>query len=303
MQNNDGIVFNIQRYSIDDGPGIRTTVFLKGCPLNCLWCSNPESQESGPELIYRFAACRRCGSCIAVCRENALSMGPESIIIDRTKCSLCGDCAAACLYEALQISGKIMTPEEVFGTVKRDAVYYKSSGGGCTCSGGEILCQPDFVSGLFKLCREASIHTCADTSGCGSSQALEKIMAYTDLFYFDIKHIDPMQHKKGTGVSNEIILKNLRIVSESGIPTTIRIPLIPGFNDSDDSLHAIAGTILEIIPHADVDLLPYHRYGSNKYKMLGRAYPYEGVQEPAKDQKDRALALIRSYGFTCRLTH
>ncbi len=303
MQNNEGIVFNIQRYSIDDGPGIRTTVFLKGCPLNCLWCSNPESQVMGPELIYRYTSCKRCGSCIEACRNKALKMGPDGIVVDKAKCFLCGECVSACLYEAMQISGKAMTPEEVFRTVNKDAVYYRTSGGGCTCSGGEILCQPDFVSSLFKLCREAEIHTCADTSGYGSVEALEKIMDYTDLFYFDIKHMEPLAHKKGTGASNEIIVNNLRIVSASGIPITIRVPLIPGFNDSDDNLRAIAEAVREIVPRAEVDLLPYHRYGESKYRMLGRIYPFEGVPESTQAQKDHALEIMSSYGLNCRLSH
>ena len=303
MPSNEAIVFNIQRYSIDDGPGVRTTVFLKGCPLRCLWCSNPESQEFAPQLTNRFTSCKRCGSCVAACPHGALSLGEDGIVIDRRKCELCGTCVGVCLYEAMQISGRRMSAQEAFAVVKRDAVYYKASGGGCTCSGGEILSQPGFVRELFSLCRDAGIHTCADTSGFGSPEALEAVMEYADLFYFDIKQPDPAKHRECTGTDNDVILRNLRTVYSRGIPVTVRVPLIPGYNDSAEDLEALARTVNELAPGSPVNLLPYHRYGASKYRMLGREYPLEGLAELTEEQKQRAAETVRGFGLECIISH
>ena len=234
MENITGTVFNIQRYSIDDGPGVRTTVFMKGCPLTCLWCSNPESQCGLPEVTYRYTSCKRCETCVRVCPIHAVTLADDGVHIDRSICTLCGECANNCVSEALQMSGKKMTVDEVWKVVKKDADFYEASGGGVTASGGEILNQADFVAALFKKCNEAGYHTNADTSGFGDPAALLKILEYSDLVYFDLKHLDPAKHKEYCGQSNELILQNLKLVVGKGIPVVIRVPLIPGYNDSEE---------------------------------------------------------------------
>ena len=302
MENIEGIVFNIQRYSIDDGPGVRTTVFLKGCPLTCLWCSNPESQCMKPEVTWRYTSCKSCGTCVKVCPVGAVTMGEDGVHIDREKCTLCEVCVKNCLPQALQISGKKMSVEEVFKIVKKDADYYEASGGGVTASGGEILAQADFVAALFKLSREAGFHTNADTSGYGDPAALEKILEYSDLVFFDLKHMDPSKHREFTGVSNELILKNLGLVVKKGVPVVIRVPLIPGYNDSDDNLNALGRTVKELAPDATVNLLPYHRYGANKYRMIDMVYQLDDVPELTTEQMDRAKEIVESYGLKCEIS-
>ena len=296
-----GTVFNIQRYSIDDGPGVRTTVFVKGCPLKCRWCSNPESQSFAPQLSYRYTSCKRCGKCIARCPQGAIKMGEDGLLIDRNKCDLCGQCVRGCLFEALSVSGKIMTAEEAFKVVLRDKDYYENIGG-CTCSGGEILSQPDFVAAVFRLCKENGIHTNADTSGFGSREALKKIMEYADMFYYDLKLLDSGLHKKWTDVGNEIILDNLRYVVQSGIPLVIRIPLIPGINASENDIHNFAKTITEYAPSAPVSMLSYHEYGKNKYRMIGQEYPMPPTLTLTEEEKAKALEIVSSYGLECKIS-
>lgn len=302
MENNTGIVFNIQRYSIDDGPGVRTTVFMKGCPLACLWCSNPESQCGLPEVTYRYTSCKRCGTCVKVCPEQAVTLSNDGVHIDRVKCTVCGKCVKNCLPEALQISGKRMTLDEVWKVVKKDADYYEASGGGVTASGGEILAQADFVAALLKRCREAGYHTCADTSGFGDPAALLKILEYADLVYFDLKHMDPEAHRQYMGQSNELILNNLKLVVKTGVPLVIRAPLIPGYNNSDENLRAMAAKVAEIAKDSVVNLLPYHRYGANKYRMIDMTYQLEDVPELTSDELLHAKEIIESYGLKCEIS-
>lgn len=302
MDNITGIVFNIQRYSIDDGPGVRTTVFMKGCPLRCLWCSNPESQCGQPEVTYRYTSCKRCGTCVRVCPEKAVTLDDDGVHIDRSICTLCGECVKNCIPQALQISGKKMTVDEVFNVVKKDADYYEASGGGVTASGGEIIAQADFVAALFKKCREAGFHTNADTSGYGDPAGLEKILEYSDLVYYDLKHLDPVKHKEYTGQSNELILKNLKLVVEKGVPLVIRVPLIPGYNDSEENLRALAQTVADVAKNAPVSIMPYHRYGANKYRMLDMVYPLEDVREPTQDELQKVKEIIESYGLKCEIS-
>ncbi|MCL1829402.1 MAG: glycyl-radical enzyme activating protein [Oscillospiraceae bacterium] len=298
----EGLVFNIQRYSIDDGPGVRTTVFLKGCPLACDWCSNPESISPLPQLSHRYTSCTNCGTCAGVCPNGAISQGEEGPEIDRGKCVVCGTCVKKCLPEALSISGKKMTVKEVYKTVKRDKDYYDEGGGGCTCSGGEILMQPDFVAGLFRMCRENGINNTADTSGYGSREALDKIMEYTDLFYYDLKHIDPEIHRQRTGRDNGIVLDNLRYIAERKIPIVIRIPLIPGITNTDENLSGTAKLIKEISPDSAVSLLPFHEYGSNKYRMTGSVYKMQGTPPLSEEEKKRAKEIFISCGLTCTVS-
>jgi pyruvate formate lyase activating enzyme len=297
----EGIVFNIQRYSIDDGPGVRTTVFLKGCPLSCLWCSNPESIDPMPEVTYRYTSCKRCGTCISACPTGAITLDEAGIHIDRKNCDRCGTCVSVCMPEALKISGKKMSVEEVFKIVKKDIDYYEASGGGLTCSGGEVLSQPEFVAALFRRCREAGIHACADTSGWGSREAMETVLEYCDLVYFDLKHINAAEHKKLCGQSNDLILNNLALIAEEKVPVVLRVPLIPGCNDSKENISAIAETAARFLKDALVHILPYHRYGTNKYRMLDMEYPLEITESPIPEKLDQARKIIESFGLKCEI--
>ena len=301
MENLVGTVFNIQRYSIDDGPGVRTTVFMKGCPLTCLWCSNPESQSPLPEISWRYTSCKQCGTCATACPEKAITIDGGDVRIDRSLCKCCGKCVDACVPEALSISGKRMTVDEVFKVVKRDYDYYEASGGGVTASGGEILGQADFVSALFKRCRDEGIGTCADTTGFGDSAALEKILAHSDYVLYDLKHMDPGEHKRACGQTNELILRNLEVAVKSGAQVIIRVPLIPDFNTSDDALTAIAQTVCDIAGGVEVDIMPYHKYGANKYRMIGKTYTLDELRETLHQEKTRAQEIFESFGLKCKI--
>ena len=297
-------IFNIQRYSIDDGPGVRSTVFFKGCPLTCLWCSNPESQSPEPEVSWRYTSCKQCGTCINTCPEKAVSANATNgdIRIDPALCKRCGKCVDACIHEALNMSGKLMSVDDVFKVVKRDFDYYEASGGGVTASGGEILMQADFVAALFTKCREENIGTCADTSGFGNPEAFGKILAVSDLVLFDLKHMDQNEHLRACGQSLDLILGNLDQAYKSGAQVIVRVPLIPEYNTSDEALLAIAEAVRERAHGSVVNIMPYHRYGANKYRMLGREYPLEGLRELTQQEKDRAKEIFESAGSECSVS-
>jgi len=299
----EGTIFNIQRYSLDDGPGMRTTVFVKGCPLKCLWCSNPESQDPHPIVSNRYTACKSCGKCVSSCPNGAITMSDDGVEIDREKCVGCGACVDACFYDAMHWTGEVITVDKVMKTILRDKLYYENSGGGVTCSGGEILMQPEFVAEIFRRCHEEGIHTNADTCGFGTEEAVRTVMEYADLCYFDIKHMDPEKHREYTGVSNEIILRNLRLVLSLGVKTVIRVPLIPEHNADEENLHALGrfvSTLGEKVDH--VCFLPYHVFGENKYKMIGWTYPLHDLRKLTEEEKKAAMDIVGSYGVKCRMS-
>lgn len=295
------MVFNIQRYSIDDGPGIRSTVFLKGCPLKCLWCSNPESQNPGPEVTHRDSVCSRCGRCMEVCDTGAVTVDGRGVHIDRKNCVRCGKCVEVCLPEALRFIGREMSVDEVFEEVARDMDYYRHSGGGVTVSGGEVLSQPDFAEALLKRCRNAGMHTCIDTSGYGDTAALNKILPHASLVLFDLKHADSDKHRELTGRGNELILKNLALVANRGVSVIIRVPVIPGYNDGDDEIAAIASIVTNMTKSAPVNLMPYHGYGTGKYKMLDLEYKLGELARPTDAKLERAKRIIESLGLNCEI--
>lgn len=294
-----GIVFNIQRYSIQDGPGIRSTVFLKGCPLRCQWCSNPESQNAFPEVAHRDTLCDKCGACVSLCRPKAISIDKDGVYIDRKLCDNCGQCVDACAPGALTVYGKEMTVVEVFEEVKKDIQYYHNSGGGVTASGGEPLDQADFVAALFNLCREAGLHTTLDTSGCADPAALGTVLPYTSLVLFDVKLSSAAAHKKWTGLSNDRIISNLRLLGAKGTPALVRVPFIPGVNDSAEELKSIALLAASCLKEPKINLLPYHRFGTGKYKQLDRKYRLDSLIRQSDTEIQRAKEIIESNGIAC----
>lgn len=273
-----GLVSNIQRFSLDDGPGIRTTVFLKGCNLGCKWCHNPECMQPEKSLQFNPRQCINCGACAAVCTKCHTFMDGQHIF-DRTRCDLCMQCVTHCPANALMVNGKEMTTDEVMDILLRDTQFYRMSCGGVTFSGGEPLLQLPFLLTLLKKCKQAGLHTAVDTAGNVNWHALEAVIPFTNLFLYDIKAISSGIHKKATGVDNEAILSNIQRLSERGCTIWIRVPVIPGIN-TDVEMEQIAGFLEGLGSVEKVELLPYHRYGIGKYAMLGLTYPLWDCKEP-----------------------
>jgi pyruvate formate lyase activating enzyme len=289
------LIFNIQKFSLQDGPGIRTTVFLKGCPLNCKWCSNPESIKAHPELMTLDAKCIKCGNCVEACPVGAITVVNDIRVIDRKKCNLCMKCTEVCPSGALERVGRYMTKEEVREEIEKDLPFYANSGGGVTFSGGEPLLQWELVCQLMKECKQKGIHTTLDTTGYAQWKILEKVLENTDLVLYDIKNIDSGKHKEATGVSNELILANIKKVAEK-VKTWLRVPVIPGYNDSESDIRKLAEFSTEL-PIEKISLLPYHSWGEQKYNRLGKDYPFSGTPPPASDHLEELKKIIESYGL------
>ena len=268
----EGMIFSIQRFSLQDGPGIRTTVFLKGCPLRCRWCSNPESQNPEPELMFRNNNCQACGTCAQVCPVGAVTFEHSRPCLDRDQCTLCMDCVKACPGGALEVSGKSMALEEVVDEACQDEMFYTNSGGGVTISGGEPLFQPEFTYCFLKACRERGLRTALDTCGHASWETLNRVLEHTDMVLYDLKHLDPQMHFQGTQVSNNLILDNLiKTIDSQKARVWIRVPVIPGYNDTEDCFRELAKVIKDR-PVEKVCLLGYHEWGKSKYQALERDY-------------------------------
>ncbi len=293
-----GCVFNIERFATRDGPGIRTTVFFKGCPLRCLWCSNPESIQPSPQLFFFENLCQRCGQCVPVCPNNATSAHPDDgvISIDRSLCNGCGKCVEVCPAKAREISGKIMTVKEVMEEVRKDSLFYQNSGGGVTVSGGEPTRQPEFVRELLSQCQQAAFHTCLDTCGIVQTEVLEGILEHTDLVLFDNKHMNPTKHKEYTGTDNKLILDNLKMIVTKGKSVIIRVPLIPEHNDSEENITNLA-TLMNELGLTRIDLLPYHSLGKTKYDRLGMEYQPGNLKPYQGNQVEEIKAILESYGL------
>ena len=300
-QRGKGLVFSIQRYSTEDGPGIRTTVFMKGCPLRCLWCHNPEGQEFPPQIAFNDSRCIGCKGCVDACPQGAINFTSDGSRTDRGKCQNCGKCAEVCPTGARELIGKYMTAEEVFSEVERDALFYRNSGGGVTVGGGEPTMQPGFLVGFLRKCHERGIHTALDTSGYVEWKEMEEILKHVDLVLYDIKQIDPAKHAEYTGVSNELILENARRISGKGIPMIIRVPVIPGYTDGEDSIRDIMKFACILDSVAKVDLLPFHRLGEPKYRKLGRNYVFEGTQPPTDAHMQELKRIVESFGLQAKV--
>lgn len=292
-----GTVFDLQRFSLHDGPGIRTIVFLKGCPLSCRWCSNPESQNVKPVMMYKQDDCLHCGRCMTACKRGAISPDNKTWV-DRELCSGCGECANACPAGALVLKGKTMSVQQVIRELKKDATTYRRSGGGITLSGGEPLVQYEFASELLQACKGQGWNTAIETTGIGSADAIEKVIPHVDTVLLDLKHMDAGQHKKYTGGSNEPVLKNAPRISRLS-RTVVRVPVIPEFNHSAEDIGAIADFARSLTGVRTIHLLPYHSFGENKYGLLGQDYSLKHVKPLAPEDLAECRAVVEGYGFQC----
>ena len=295
MQAESGIVFDVKHFAVHDGPGIRTTVFLKGCPLRCLWCHSPESQSPRPEVAYYPNLCIGCGACVEACPHGAQTLGTPKII--RERCQGVGRCAEECYAGATIMYGEEATVEELLEEIDKDRLLYKTSGGGVTVSGGEPAMQPGFASALFGAFKERGYHTALDTSGHAEWGVLEKVMADVDLVLYDLKHMDSFTHEEITGVPNRLILANLERAAGSGKTLVVRVPVIPGYNDSPGNFTAMAGFLGGLRGVEAVELLPYHNLGAPKYNALGRGYPLEGLQTPEPEELSVLGRILEAEGL------
>lgn len=293
-----GIIFNLMRFALNDGPGIRTTVFLKGCPLACAWCHNPESQSALPELMFAEERCIACGDCVHTCRHGALEWTGKPTR-DPRKCASCGECCQVCATEARRWVGKKVGAQELLSQVTRDRILYDESGGGVTFSGGEPLSQPEFLGAALALCRSEGIHTVVDTCGYADPKTFQQVRNLADMILFDLKLMDSDRHREFTGAKNELILANLRSAMLITKPLVVRIPIIPGVNDDD---HNISSSIdfLHSVGVRRIDLLPYHRTGREKYQRLGFAAPFEAIP-PSDAQMQELRNRFHTKGFEVRI--
>lgn len=290
-------VSNIQRFSTKDGPGIRTTVFFKGCPLHCKWCHNPETLSQYPEIMYSGENCRLCGRCVYSCPSGALSVSKERIVTDRTKCTVCGKCADVCYYSAREVSGRELSVSELCASLERDIPFYSESGGGVTLSGGECMIYAGFISEILRFCKANHINTAVDTSGFVPFSEFEKVLPYTDIFLYDIKAYSSDLHKELTGVPNELIWDNLFRLAERGAEIFLRLPLIEGCNADFDEVEKIAEKVSSL-KIAQINLLPYHDMGKYKYTKLSLEYDEEAMSTPSPEKMEHIKKVFEDRGFT-----
>jgi pyruvate formate lyase activating enzyme len=292
------LIFDIKRYAIHDGPGIRVVVFFKGCNLHCAWCHNPESISAKAEKMVAPAKCIRCGSCVKVCPENALTLKPEGIVTDHDLCSLCGKCAGVCPTKAIEMSGKVMSASEIMEIIEKERIFFEQSGGGVTFSGGEPLLHEKLLIELLDECGKRGIHRAVDTTGNVSTATILEVAKRTDLFLYDVKMMDSALQRQWTGAGNEIILRNLYVLAETGAQIIIRIPFISGVNDTDENIRQTAGFIVGLAGEKkEVHLLPYHNIAKHKYIKLGKGDGYEELEEPDKETLEKAIKLFSGFGI------
>jgi pyruvate formate lyase activating enzyme len=290
-----GTVFNIQKYSLHDGPGIRTTVFLKGCPLRCWWCHNPEGMSPDPEILVAEGRCTACGRCHDACPQGGARPGGQDLAV-QAACVRCGECVEACPTQARQLLGQQMTVNEVVAEIEKDHIFYDDSQGGVTFSGGEPFAQAPFLLELLQKCRQREIHTAVDTTGFVGQTALLAASRWTNLFLYDIKILDDARHRRYTGVSNALILENLKLLGQEHGNIWVRVPIVPGLNDADEDLEATVRFAASVPGVKQVNLLTYHHTGAYKFLRLGKPYLAESVNPPAADFFRRASARLQAFG-------
>lgn len=284
-----GITFNIQQFSTEDGPGIRTTVFMKGCPLHCVWCHNPEGMRPSQDLMWYDVRCIAACDCLRVCPEEALDLTKDGMLIDRQRCTLCGECAEACPSAALEVIGQQWTPESLMAELIKDRIFYETSGGGITFSGGEPMLQTDFLVAVLPRCKEEGLHVALDTCGTVSWERYERVLPWVDMVLLDLKIMDPQRHQQAAGVSNDIILENAQRLAEAGVTMWVRTPIVPGYTQDDENIRAIGSFIQENLPTIERwDLLAYTNLGRPKYHRLD--IPYEMEETPLLTREEMESA-------------
>lgn len=295
-----GLVFNIQRFSIHDGPGIRTTVFLQGCNLRCSWCHNPESNPSQPVVQFFPDKCILCGACVAACPEGAQQIEANRRFFHRELCQACGKCAEECFARALVMPAGEMTVDKVMSQVQRDRDYYHDSGGGVTFSGGEPFLQKEFLLELLRASKRAGLHTAVDTAGNFPFDWIEEVLPYTDLFLYDCKMMDEQRHREATGASNRRILENLRKLGDGRARIWVRTPVIPQVNDTPQEIGRIAEFLSDLPGIEQVELLPFHHLGAGKYASLGLEYPGQPLTPPSESTMDELLNILENHQLPAR---
>ena len=292
------VIFNIQKYSIHDGDGIRTTVFFKGCPLSCAWCHNPESQCYPNEFMYYIERCHTCGRCINICPKKSICLIENGVTRDQERCNLCGDCVDVCINGAREIAGKQYAIKELIKEIEKDRMFYEQSLGGVTLSGGEVMAQDiEYIEALLKNLKKKGYHTAIDTSGQAPWSHFERVLPYVDLFLYDIKHMNPEKHQKLTGVNNELILENLKKLSHTNASVYLRIPLIKDINDDEKNIDQMITYIKEETHHQKIFLLPYHNTGMGKYSRLGRNYEGLLFEPPSKEKLETIKEVFYKNGL------
>ncbi len=295
-----GVIFDLQRFSVHDGPGIRSLVFFKGCPLRCQWCSNPESLRREPEILFDTAKCIGCRACVTACANDAVWVERDTVHYDRSRCRACGLCAEACYAEARVLKGSVVTVEWVVAEIAKDEVFFANSGGGVTLGGGEPLAQPEFATAILRRCRERGLHTTIETCGHVPWVHLEMALPWTDLFLFDLKHLDPLKHRAHTSGDVGLIQANLARLATATPSVVVRVPVIPTFNDEPMEIAAIARRVAAL-GLSEIHLLPYHAFGRGKYHLLGQEYPYAADARVSESQLEDLSGIVRAAGLKVKV--
>ena len=301
IDNTKRLVLGIFRMTIHNGPGIRTLILLKGCPLHCIWCSTPEAQKASQEIAIYPDKCNHCNQCIDICPLKAIKYSDDVVCIDRNICDNCGKCSEICYAEAIKLLGQPMTVKDLVAEIEKDKVFFQHSHGGVTFSGGEPLIDPEFNKKLFKALKDLSINIGIDTCGYVPFKNIEPLLPYIDFFLWDIKHMDTDKHKELTGVSNELILENARLLSARNVPLYIRIPVIPGYNDSEDNIRATCEFARSLTSLVEVGIIPMHHIGKARYASLNRSYPINNIPLIPEDILQDLKSLVESYGLPCNV--